>query len=123
MGWINDSTLAGWNLFNSTGAAITTYSADNGISNTGGFKSFGANATAPSAVLVPARFPVGSLSPSPTPPAVPCQALTSVSMANSGATAVEPIRIKRWLCSTASARPSLVCPLGLRPAAISIGHP
>ncbi len=41
--WTNDSTLAGWNLFNSTGAAITTYSADNGDSNAGGFKSFGAS--------------------------------------------------------------------------------
>jgi hypothetical protein len=42
--WTNDSTpLTGWNLFNSTGAAITTYSADSGNSNAGGFKSFGAN--------------------------------------------------------------------------------
>ncbi|MBK1642648.1 hypothetical protein CKO12_12330 [Chromatium okenii] len=42
--WTNDSTpLTGWNLFNSTGAAITTYSADSGNSNAGGFKSFGAS--------------------------------------------------------------------------------
>ncbi len=41
--WTNDSSpLAGWSLFNSTGAAITTYIADNGSSSAGGFKSFGA---------------------------------------------------------------------------------
>lgn len=40
--WANDSTLAGWSLFASTGAAITTYGADNGGSNTGTFRSFGA---------------------------------------------------------------------------------
>lgn len=40
--WANDSTLAGWSLFNSTGAAITTYGADDGGSNTGTFRSYGA---------------------------------------------------------------------------------
>ncbi len=40
--WANDSTLAGWSLFNGAGAAITTYGADTGGSNTGAFRSFGA---------------------------------------------------------------------------------
>lgn len=40
--WANDSTLLGWSLFNSTLAAITTYGADNGASNTGAFRSYGA---------------------------------------------------------------------------------
>jgi hypothetical protein len=40
--WTNDSTLAGWSLFNATGAAITSYAADNGGSNAGAFKSYGA---------------------------------------------------------------------------------
>lgn len=41
--WANDSTLAGWSLFNQTagGTAITTYNAGNGGSNTGAFYSFG----------------------------------------------------------------------------------
>lgn len=39
--WANDSTLAGWSLFASTGAAIGNYGADNGGSNTGAFRSFG----------------------------------------------------------------------------------
>ena len=41
--WANDSTLAGWSLFNSTAAAVTTYGADNGSSNAGAFKSYGAS--------------------------------------------------------------------------------
>jgi len=39
--WANDSTLAGWSLFNSTGAAITALAAGDGSSNTGSFYSFG----------------------------------------------------------------------------------
>lgn len=43
--WVNDSTLAGWSLFNSAGAAIASYSASNGSSNTGNFYSFGGNSS------------------------------------------------------------------------------
>lgn len=39
--WANDSTLPGWSLFNSLAAAIITYGADTGASNTGSFRSFG----------------------------------------------------------------------------------
>ncbi len=39
--WANDATLAGWSLFNGTGAAMSAYAADNGGSNAGAFKSFG----------------------------------------------------------------------------------
>lgn len=39
--WANDSTLAGWSLFNATGAAITALAAGDGSSNTGSFYSFG----------------------------------------------------------------------------------
>jgi len=39
--WANDITLAGWSLFNKTPAAITTYAAGDGSSNTGAFNSFG----------------------------------------------------------------------------------
>jgi hypothetical protein len=39
--WANDSTLAGWNLFISTGAAAATIAADIGSSNAGTFRSFG----------------------------------------------------------------------------------
>jgi hypothetical protein len=39
--WTNDSTLAGWSLFNSTGAAITAYGGDSGTSNAGNFWSYG----------------------------------------------------------------------------------
>jgi len=39
--WANDSTLAGWSLFNSTGAAISTYLGNDGSSNTGSFYSYG----------------------------------------------------------------------------------
>lgn len=39
--WSNDVTYLGWNLFNSTGAAITAYNAGNGSSSTGSFYSFG----------------------------------------------------------------------------------
>ena len=39
--WANDSTLAGWSLFNSTSAAITAYAGGDGSSNTGSFYSFG----------------------------------------------------------------------------------
>lgn len=42
--WANDSTLPGWSLFTGAGAAIATYAADNGGSNTGFFRSFGATA-------------------------------------------------------------------------------
>ncbi len=38
--WADDSTLAGWSLVNSIGAAVPTYATDN-TSNTGGFRSFG----------------------------------------------------------------------------------
>lgn len=40
--WVNDSTLAGWSLFNRTGGAITTLAAGTGSSNAGSFYSFGA---------------------------------------------------------------------------------
>lgn len=39
--WANDSTLQGWNLFQSAGSAITTYSAGDGGTNAGSFYSFG----------------------------------------------------------------------------------
>ena len=39
--WANDSTLAGWSLFSKDAAAISTYRADNGGSNTGSFYSYG----------------------------------------------------------------------------------
>jgi hypothetical protein len=42
--WTNNSTLPGWYLFNSSGAAITTYRASNGGENTGAFYSFGSTA-------------------------------------------------------------------------------
>lgn len=41
--WVNDSTLAGWSLFISTGAAAPTYAADNGSSNAGTFRSYGSS--------------------------------------------------------------------------------
>jgi hypothetical protein len=44
--WVNDSTLAGWSLFNKNGAAIGTYTADNGGSNAGSFRSYGATGVA-----------------------------------------------------------------------------
>ena len=40
--WANDSTLPGWSLFQSASVAITTYNAENGASNAGTFRSFGA---------------------------------------------------------------------------------
>ncbi|MCV2362624.1 PEP-CTERM sorting domain-containing protein [Paucibacter sp. DJ1R-11] len=40
--WANDSTLAGWSLFNKDSVAIATYTADNGGSNAGSFRSYGA---------------------------------------------------------------------------------
>ncbi|MDY0745401.1 PEP-CTERM sorting domain-containing protein [Paucibacter sp. R3-3] len=40
--FINDTTLAGWSLFNASGAAIGTYAADTGGSNAGSFRSYGA---------------------------------------------------------------------------------
>lgn len=39
--WANDSTLAGWSLFNSAGTAIGTYTSGSGSVNTGSFYSFG----------------------------------------------------------------------------------
>lgn len=39
--WVNDSTLAGWSLFISTGAAAATIAADTGGSNAGTFRSYG----------------------------------------------------------------------------------
>lgn len=39
--WTNDSTIAGWSLFNKNKAAISTYNVDNGSSNTGAFRSYG----------------------------------------------------------------------------------
>ena len=41
--WTNDDTLAGWSLFNASGAAIGSYRADTGASNTGSFYSFGSS--------------------------------------------------------------------------------
>lgn len=41
--WTNDSTLAGWSLFNAAGAAIGSYRADTGASNAGSFYSFGSS--------------------------------------------------------------------------------
>lgn len=44
--WSNGvSPLAGWSLFNRTGAAITTYGAENGGDNAGAFKSYGSNSS------------------------------------------------------------------------------
>jgi hypothetical protein len=40
--WTNDSTIQGWNLFNSTSSAITTYNAGSGSESDGSFYSFGA---------------------------------------------------------------------------------
>ena len=40
--WTNDSTIAGWSLFDRIGAAISAYNADPGSSNTGSFDSYGA---------------------------------------------------------------------------------
>lgn len=39
--WVNNSTLAGWYLFNATGASPTVYAAGDGSVNTGSFYSFG----------------------------------------------------------------------------------
>jgi len=39
--WVNDSTLAGWSMFNQTGAAVPTYLGGTGSVNTGSFYSFG----------------------------------------------------------------------------------
>lgn len=39
--WANDSTLAGWSLFNKDKAAITSITVDNGGSNAGAFRSYG----------------------------------------------------------------------------------
>jgi hypothetical protein len=39
--WTNNSTLPGWSLFTGAGAAITTYAANDGGSNTGAFVSYG----------------------------------------------------------------------------------
>jgi hypothetical protein len=39
--WVNDSTLPGWSLFISTGAAAPTILTDTGSSNAGSFRSFG----------------------------------------------------------------------------------
>jgi hypothetical protein len=39
--WVNDSTLAGWSLFNKDGMALSSYAADTGASNAGAFKSLG----------------------------------------------------------------------------------
>lgn len=39
--WTNDSTLPGWSLFISTGAAAPSYNANNGVSTTGSFYSYG----------------------------------------------------------------------------------
>jgi uncharacterized protein len=44
--WTNDTTIGGWSLFNKDGAAIGTYNADTGSSNTGSFYSYGASSTA-----------------------------------------------------------------------------
>jgi hypothetical protein len=41
--WANDSTLAGWSLFNGAGAALATYGADAGTNTTGIFRSYGAS--------------------------------------------------------------------------------
>ncbi len=41
--WVNDSTLAGWSLFNSGGAAVPTVLGGSGSTNTGSFYSFGAS--------------------------------------------------------------------------------
>lgn len=43
--WANDSTLAGWSLFNKDFAAITSYRADSGTSTTGSFYSYGSTST------------------------------------------------------------------------------
>jgi hypothetical protein len=40
--WANDSTLAGWSLFNTNLTPAAQYLADDGSSNTGRFRSFGA---------------------------------------------------------------------------------
>jgi len=40
--WVNDTTLAGWSLFDKDGAAITSYAVNDGSSNAGSFYSFGA---------------------------------------------------------------------------------
>lgn len=42
--WTNNSTLAGWSLFQNTGVAIASYAAGAGASNTGAFYSFGTTA-------------------------------------------------------------------------------
>lgn len=39
--WVNDSTLAGWSLFNTNLLAVVEYLPDDGGSNTGKFRSFG----------------------------------------------------------------------------------
>jgi PEP-CTERM motif len=44
--WNNDATLQGWSLFDSTGAAVSSYSAGTGSSNAGAFYSFGAGVNA-----------------------------------------------------------------------------
>jgi len=44
--WTNDATLPGWYLFISNGAAAPSYNADNGGSNAGAFRSFGATDSA-----------------------------------------------------------------------------
>ena len=44
--WANDSTITGWYLYNSWGAAITSYTTGNGGGTTGSFYSYGATSAA-----------------------------------------------------------------------------
>jgi len=44
--WVNDTTLAGWSLFNKDKAAITSITVDSGGSNAGAFRSYGATGSA-----------------------------------------------------------------------------
>lgn len=43
--WVNDSTVAGWSLFNKDKAAISSINVDTGTSNAGAFRSYGSAAS------------------------------------------------------------------------------
>jgi hypothetical protein len=50
LAWTNDSTLVGWSLFNTSGAALTTYGSDDGGSTAGQFWSYGVDASSDRAI-------------------------------------------------------------------------
>lgn len=119
--WINDSTLPGWNLFISTGAAAPTIAADTGGSNAGTFRSYGSAGSAERALGGTASG--GTYFGSPASTAI--AGWIAVSFTNNSGTTLDGFTVsydgEQWRNGGNTSAQTMIVELGLGATLASVG--